>query len=124
MKNKWFKRIFFGLLIGLLIVRILKPDLFFINQDIRCHIKEEMEKTEFNGIVLKKLLDYNNHGYPEIEFKSLSNSKIIKVYFIREESGFFNNIQIGDTVCKKVGSLKITSSSKNIRDSLFYNCQK
>jgi hypothetical protein len=124
MKNKWFKRILLGLIIGFLIVRILRPDLFFINHDIRCFLKKEMEKTDLNGIVVKKFLDYENHGCPKIEFKSITNGKIIEVNFVREESGFFNNIQIGDTVYKKVGSLKIISSNKNLRDSLFYNCQK
>ena len=124
MINKWFKIILIVIFIGFLILRILKPDLFFIKHDIRCYEKKEMEKIEFNGIVVKKFINYENHSIPEIEFKSLTNNKILKVYFAREESGFFNNIQIGDTVNKKFGTLKLISSNKNIRDSLFYNCQK
>ena len=122
--NKWIKRILIAFIVVFLVARILWPDLFFHYTDFDCDEKKEMKAYLFNAVVIKKYEDYENHGYPVIVFKSLTNNKAYKIYFILERGGFFDNIQIGDTVRKQRGSLRIFSSNKKILDSLVYDCQE
>ncbi len=121
--KKWIIRLFIVCIVVFLIARIFWPDLFFHDTDLNCAEKEEMKEYLFNAVVIKKFNDPENHGYPAVVFKSLTDNNVYKIFFILEKGGFFDNIQVGDTVKKKNGSLRITSSNKKIQDSLVYHCE-
>jgi len=111
-----------ALILGLLLLRFVKPDLFIHNRSVVCVEENQMKGVALKAIVERKYLDYSNHNYPTVEFRGLIDKKLMKVYFINEQSGFYANIEPGDTVVKVLGSLEIISSNKTLADSLVYNC--
>ena len=112
------------LILGFIILRFVKPELFIHNESVVCFEMNSTKGVALNAVVERKYLDYSNHNYPAVEFRSLIDKRLIKVHFINERGGFYTNIQIGDTVVKASGSLDVFSSNKTLHDSLVYNCNE
>jgi len=111
-----------ALVLGFIILRFVKPELFIHNVSVVCIEKNKAKGVVLNAVVERKYLDYSNHNYPTVEFRSLIDKRIKKVFFINERSGFYTNIQPGDTIIKVSGSLELFSSNKALPDSLVYDC--
>ncbi len=112
------------LILGFLVLRFVKPELFIHNVSVVCIEKNAAKGVILNAVVERKYLDYSNHNYPTVEFRNLIDNRIRKLYFINELSGFYTNIQPGDTILKASGSLGLISSNKTLADSLVYNCNE
>ena len=108
--------------LGFLIILILS---IFRSPDVNCACEEDLKKRSFNGIVLNKYKDYNQHAYPAIKISS-GNLYSKEYFFEGENSGCYNFVQIGDSLVKEKGSLVINLIRNGI-DTFFiidYGCEK
>jgi hypothetical protein len=122
MKNKY---IF--LIIGvtfLLCIIIIKGDWSFLTRNVHCSEKEIMKKYDFKAVVIEKYNDFKNHNYNSIIILDFEKNKKLKLYFINEKSGFYNNVIVKDTLIKQKNSLVITNVSQKKSFSLKYNCDE
>ena len=92
--------------------------------DALCLEKERIEKIGIYGVVLSKFEDANNHSNNTIVISSLNRKFEQKLYFINEKSGFYEIINVGDTIYKTMGSLEITVNSKTEKYQLDYDCEE
>ena len=98
------------ILIVLLIAILFYLMLYFIvpkNINVITRMNMEFEEIEFTGLVLNKYKDKNNHNYPIIKIKPLKSLNSRKIYLIRERSGVYSSINVGDTIYKKKGSMNV-----------------
>ena len=115
----WIILAFFTVLLILILSLPLNRHLFW---GPLCAEKAYLEETVIDAVIISKFNDYSNHNYPTIGFQDLKTKSNFKVYFVNERSGFYNIIQTGDTVYKKIGSLDIITSNQNVNSPLIYDC--
>ena len=87
-----------------------------------CFEKQRMELKDFLIIITLKYQDSLNHNYNTIKYIGLNDKKESKMYIINESGGFYNSIQIGDTLLKEGGNLEVKCTNRDIIYSLTYNC--
>lgn len=91
--------------------------------DSKYVVKSYRDKS-FSGIVKNKYIDENDHKWKKIILNNKITGKDDVVLMNWETGGVFDYVQIGDTLCKKEGSLHILLKRKNL-DTLiemkFYN---
>lgn len=66
-----------------------------------CRVENRYKSDSYNGVIIKKFIDHDNHNYRTLVLKN--GRKIV----IIEKSGFFNYVQIGDSINKVKGNLEI-----------------
>ncbi|ALR31397.1 hypothetical protein ATE47_13070 [Chryseobacterium sp. IHB B 17019] len=76
---------------------------------------EKIKNENIYSIVIRKFIDYNNHGIPYIVYKKDS------IIIYRE---WENQINIGDSIIKPKGSLNITIKNPNKVLNLNYEDMK
>jgi len=89
-----------------------------------CFEKENMLYLEFNGEVIRKFRDHDNHNYNALIVEDFKNRKKIKMFFINEKSGSFNLINLEDTLVKKLNTLVIIDVSQKKEFKLLYDCDE
>ena len=88
-----------------------------------CSEKATLRKLSINAIAIEKFKDHHSHNYNTVKFKDISTRSTFDVYFINEDSGFFNNVIIGDTIIKNSGSLEFKSSNPCLVSPFKFNCE-
>ena len=79
-----------------------------INNHGSCNDAEEMEqKNYYNGVVIKKYIDKNNHNYKIVEIKGLDR-QVHKELMDWDKSGLFEYIEKGDSIVKELNTLKVS----------------
>lgn len=58
-------------------------------------------KKRYRGIITAKYIDSLNHAYETIEIKLNDNSEFYWTTYSRDESGFYDYIQVNDSILKK-----------------------
>jgi hypothetical protein len=122
--DKLIIRIIVTFFIVLLIVILALPRNRYLFSGPLCAEKDYMKEMTINAVTKSKFQDYDNDNYPAIEFQDISTKSTFKVFFINEKSGFYDILQIGDTIHKKSGSLEISSSNHLINKPLKYDCEE
>ena len=88
---------FLFLLVTILLVNRNEPS----DEEILCSHYRHLKSLTYEGVVLDKYLDENNHGLPTIRIQEGERTRqIVLVYDI---SGFFEEVQAGDSVSKENG---------------------
>lgn len=112
-----------GIFLFILFVIFLITQLF--QQSDGCDIEEGIKERSFNGKVIDKYIDQYNHEIPALKLSTRFSYS--KEYFLRnEKSGFYDFVQVGDSLFKGKGSLVI-SLTRNEKDTFFiidYGCEK
>lgn len=106
------------------IVLIARRDWSFLTRDVRCSEKDTMKNYEFTAIVVRKYNDFENHNYNTIILKDIYNGKESKLYFINENSGFYNLVILQDTLAKTKNSLVISNITQKRDFNLLYDCDE
>jgi hypothetical protein len=71
-----------------------------------------------DGVVQKKYIDSSQHSFPTIEIQNLKDFKIKKLNLILDTSGFFDRINLNDTLKKEIGSSEIHVLRENTEELL------
>jgi hypothetical protein len=127
LKIPWFRevkiRMFFSLLFLIVVLT------FFLNTDDQkvfnratCREKHDMEAKSFFIKVEFKYNDSLNHNYNTIRYLDLHERKQASMYVINEVNGFYNSVQIGDTLKKEKVSLDVRCLNRDTIYALSYNC--
>lgn len=115
---KWLRRIFAVLIILLffLMIKVLLPS----KSEVFTNTRKAFFNINFKGYVINKYIDKTNHSYPIVVFKSVDDSSIIKLNFVKENSGLYNLIEINDTIQKKSNTfiIKIDTIEYYINQSI------
>jgi hypothetical protein len=77
-----------------------------------CDDLQEFVQTSFQGIVYKKYIDSSQHSSHTIEIKNFKNAGIQKLTLDFDKTGFFFQINQGDTIYKEVNSDTVYLSDK------------
>ena len=122
-KTNWEKRIILNALalVGLILLSRVFDNQKQFNRAI-CHEKQEMEALSFFIKVTDKYNDSLQHNYKTIKYFDLEKKSENKMYIVNEIGGFYNSIQIGDTLYKNSGDLKVNDSYRDTTYLLRYNC--
>jgi hypothetical protein len=100
-----------------------------------CDVVNDLEKIEIKGKIKKKYRMEWNHDSPEIDFSNSANNDHIKsifdenvyhLYLVRERSGFWKYVQVGDSIVKERDSFEVTVFRNDIlskRFNLDYGCK-
>ncbi len=95
--------------------------LWFLAPSGNCEAENSLKKEKFNGNVVKKYIDREQHLYPTL--KLANYNRIVVVDY--DKSGFYPFVQIGDSLIKEKGSLDIRLI-RNELDTVFtidYGCE-
>ena len=86
-------------------------------------IKKKYVNKEYNGIINRKFEDKENHALPTLIIKEENQPKIFGSF--RDISGLYEYTQVGDSIIKEKGSLKVMIIRDDI-DTIFkldFDCQ-
>ena len=122
MKKK-FLLITIAVIVFILCIMIAKANWSILFRNVHCSEKETMNNYEFNGVILEKFNDYENHNYNAIMVNDLKKNKKLKLYFINEKSDFYSLVNLRDTLVKKRNSLVIIDVSQKREFKLLYDCE-
>ena len=89
-----------------------------------CSEKAYMMKLKISALTIDKFKDANNHNYNTLQLQDFATKSTFNVYFINERSGFFENVQIGDTIIKSSGSLDFNSSNPCLLSPMKFDCDE
>jgi hypothetical protein len=122
-KTNWKRRIIINglILVGIILLSRVIDNRKQFNRAI-CYEKKDMESKSFYLKVIDKYNDSLNHNYKTIKYLDLIKMNENKMYIINEIGGFYNSIQIGDTLSKKRGDLRVSNSNRDTTYLLIYNC--
>ncbi|MBK6264441.1 hypothetical protein JKA74_05280 [Marivirga sp. S37H4] len=127
-KNKEFIMIVsMGIILVVMILLILPSrDSAQLYQLDKCRWSRNMKIQTFNGVVIKKFRDTNEHNYPTLFFDQVGRKTSIKIEFQNEISGFYDYVTVGDLIRKKSNTLlvDIIRSNENIKIVLDYGCHE
>jgi hypothetical protein len=79
---------------------------------------EEFKQEEYHGRVLKKYIDLKQHNYKMLVV--LIDSNMVSLNYTLEESGFWDFVQINDSIIKRKGNNEIYVVNKDTSFSI--NC--
>jgi hypothetical protein len=108
-------------IIGLIVIVI-----WFIKQpsdhQICRNYYRKAKNYSYNGIVIKKYIDTENHSHKTI--KLLRSGDTLTRIFTEDISGFYEYVQIGDNISKKEGSydIKLFTGREDTIFTLDYGC--
>ena len=107
-KNSKVKYLLAGCIeIALSIAFIIFAALLFLSipsvNDTSCTAFKTFKNKEYEFIIVSKYTDENQHSYPTIILQDKEGNKSKNQDFISDNSGFFNYINIGDTLRKQQG---------------------
>lgn len=89
-----------------------------------CQEMERIQQIPIFAEVTNKYIDSKNHNSKKVVLVDLESSNEFSFYINFEQSGFYDMIEIGDTVKKDNGSLKVRFINKSFEHELNYNCDK
>lgn len=59
------------------------------------------QKTEYNGIVVRKFADPKHHERSLLELQNLKNDEKVAIVFDLDVTTFYDSVKIGDTLIKE-----------------------
>lgn len=80
--------------------------------------EKRIKNTIVYGKVIGKYLDKEEHQYPTLIFSNKIDGNQ-KLYIYNDESGFYDYVQLRDSVCKDSNDMKIRIFRNNILDTTF-----
>jgi hypothetical protein len=86
-------------------------------------IRDMYVNVEYKGLIKMKFEDFENHAIPTLTI--INEDKQNKIFgSFRETSGLYNYSQVGDSIIKEKGSLKvkIIRADKDTIFNLDFNC--
>lgn len=109
------------------IIQALFPVLFLLAwlyaPSGNCSAKDSFKKIILTGKVLDRFIDSKSHSYPTLQISNYNKKLVIHEY---DKSGFYDFVEIGDSLIKEKGSLDIRLI-RNELDTVFtidYGCEK
>ena len=112
---------YFKLVILFLLVALIFEVIYINSPSGNCVAEKEFKSKKINGYITRKFYDTASHLYPTIELSKNHSQFVIHDY---DNSGFYSYVKPGDSILKKIGSLKIIVY-RNSKDTFFnidYNC--
>lgn len=103
---------------------LIKLSGVFESRSVFCLEKDYLYKKGFNSLVIDKYIDSNNHCNKTLLLKDINNNKKENVYFINENSGFYEKARVNDTLFKEKNSLDIIINHEKAIHSLKYDCDE
>jgi hypothetical protein len=92
------------------------------NEIIKCNSKNEMLEQSFDGVILYKGKNKENHNFETIYLDE--QGRIREVITVNEKSGFFKIVSKGDNIKKLTNELKVRIIREDtIIHSLNYDCE-
>lgn len=98
------------IMIGVIILSVVLLNV--LDSHSNCSYQKKKLRISYSGIVTNKLLDKKNHMT-----RTLILNNTYKIIFNREKSGFYEFINVGDSISKKTGEFNI----EVYRGELVYN---
>lgn len=95
-----------GVMLYIIVTLIFRPEGDQL-QEIRCNNKKRATEEAFEGVIVSKFLDEENHLYKTIEYSN-SNGVFRSYLFATETSRLYDSVIVGDKVVKQGGSLEVT----------------
>lgn len=108
MKKKYFYILSFVLIVIIgMIIEYFQSSAEEIAQKAYAELKFE----HYNGKVTEKCLDSKNHNYP----KAVLENEFGKhdIYFVRDQSGLFEYLVVGDSIRKEYGKYEVVLKRKD-----------
>lgn len=104
------------------------PEHFFVSftQSSLCQTEMEATLTDLHGVMIRKYLDWDNHGYKTILLKSEGDT-IKSTILVLEKSGGYDYLLEGDSVVKNKNTLRLTVHRKGLDEREFelrYGCNQ
>lgn len=100
----------------------------FIKQALEsnCTAYQDFLKDSYSGIVVKKYINREQHSYKTVEIKNFSANKINVFLLDFDISGFYDKININDTIYKATGidTVYLTNRKGKFGYILDFNCKK
>ena len=111
--------IFFGVMLSPGIKEIIK------SFNAECNAFKAFLQLSYQGVIVKKYIDRDEHDYHTIEIKSFNNIQNEKLILDYDKSGFYKMINVNDTIYKKTGSdtIFIDNNSGKKRYVLNFGCK-
>jgi uncharacterized membrane protein YukC len=81
--------------------------IYFISpsrKEALCNSYQNYLAIQFNGIVIKKFIDSNEHSFPYIYVKDFLNGTITKLNLFDDDQHTYENISLKDSIVKFKGS--------------------
>jgi hypothetical protein len=93
--------------------------------NIECFYQKQYSELNFNGSIIKKDLDSDNHMYPFIDVQD-STKHIFHISLYFKQETLWDNLKVKDIILKSPGSLdfKITRDSISFNISTNFDCEK
>ncbi|MEJ8820319.1 hypothetical protein [Lacibacter sp. H407] len=109
------------ILFSFFIFRFLIPQ---FSKDARCITYKEFQKIKLDGILIKKYIDSSQHSFPTLEVQNLGDSRVEKLNLNLDASGFYDKINLLDTLYKEVGKdeVYIKNNGKKIIMKIDFGC--
>ena len=117
------KHIVIVLLIFVLVI-LIKITGIFDGRSVLCLERDYLYNKRFNSLVIDKYIDSNNHCNKTLLLKDINNNKKENVYFINENSGFYERARVNDTLFKEKNSLDIIINNEKSIHRLKYDCDE
>ncbi|MCB0853546.1 MAG: hypothetical protein KDD63_15075 [Bacteroidetes bacterium] len=71
--------------------------------DPLCHANKGYRDANFEGVVINKFIDWENHAYRVIELNSYKK----RIYLDAGRQKFYDEFQVGDSISKPAGTLMV-----------------
>lgn len=91
-----------------------------------CDEVERIGKLGIEGKIKRKYRLEWNHNSPELDFSNRANN-VNRIYLVDEKSGFWEYINVGDSIVKKPKSFNVTVFRNKVlvkKFNLDYGCPK
>ena len=98
--------IFFGLFFTAVYFNV--PSINYTN----CLYGEDFRQSEFDGVIIRKYLDRENHSTPVAELRNYKDS-IERISLSGDHSGLFDRVNSGDSLKKNRGTMEILKKVNN-----------
>lgn len=85
-------------------------------------MKSYIEPLEFNGVIIKKYIDYDDHLNPKVIIDNGIENKLFLPVEKFSGKGFFEYIQVRDSVFKKKDSRIIQTKRLNESKEFVFRC--
>ena len=98
-------------IIGVLVFWVVMVLIMPSGDEIARMERKKVAADEYVGLVVAKYIDTKEHGYKTLEIDN--GHEIQKIRFIRDTSRLYNYLQIGDSIYKPSGTMKVTVERHN-----------